>query len=470
MAEVRTLSCDVAVIGAGTAGLAAARRAIREGAKVLLIDDTFNGTMCANVGCMPSKLLIAASKACHDARQTDVFGIRTGGIVVDGSAVMERVRRERDRFAAGTRDGFDDFPAGTMLKGRARFVDGNHLKMDDGRIVEAKAIVIATGGSPVIPEGFHALGDLCMTHETVFELADLPKSLAVIGAGPIGLELAQAFARLGVRTCLFDESDTLGKIEDEALQALIQETIGEDVMLHLGGKTDASRQGDQVAIRWSGADKGEDVFDRVLVATGRPPQLDDLELGKTGLAVDEHGTPVYDPQTMQCGDAPIFIAGDANADVPVLHEAAAEGRIAGRNAASYPQISRTPRMTPLSMIFSQPVIVQVGAKPDASSVIGKVGYSDQGRAKVQNEAVGQVHIYAEPEHGTLTGAVLFCPGAEHMGHLLVQAIDRGLTASQMLELPFYHPTLEEGLKTALREICAKVPSSGDYDRLLSPGG
>lgn len=469
MAETRELSCDVAVIGAGTAGLGATRRALREGAKVLLIDDKFNGTMCANVGCMPSKLLIAAARAAHDARRAGVFGIRTGKVDVDGQAVMTRVRAERDRFAAATREGFEDFPPDTMIRARARFVGPDRLELDDGRVVQAKAIVIATGGAPSVPDGFSGLGDLCLTHETVFDLEDLPQSIAIIGAGPIGLELAQAFARLGVQTCLFDESETLAHVKDEALQGIIQDTLAQDLSLHLGVKTRAERQGNKAVVSWTGKGSGTETFDRVFVAIGRPPQLEGLDLDKAGIALDDHGTPEFDRESMQCGDSPIFIAGDADADVPVLHEASAEGGIAGLNAASYPKVTRTPRMTRFSLIFSQPVLARIGAEPSAESVIGKADYSDQGRAKVEGEAIGQVHIYAEPTRGRLTGAILFCPGAEHMAHLLVQAVSHGLTASEMLAQPFYHPTLEEGLKTALRDICAKVPASGDYDRSVSPG-
>ncbi|SMQ85459.1 dihydrolipoamide dehydrogenase [Devosia lucknowensis] len=469
MAQVDELECDVAVIGAGTAGLAAMRRALREGAKVLLVDDAFSGTMCANVGCMPSKLLIAAGNAAHDARHADVFGIGVDGIRVDGRRVMGRLRAERDRFAAATRKGFEDFPAGTMITGRARFLSATRLGLEDGRIITARAVVIATGGNPVIPKGFKEIADLCLTHETVFDLVDLPKSIAVIGGGPIGLELSQAFARLGVRTCLFDESETIGGVQDEAMQDLIQKAIGAELTLHLGVKTRGSRANTGARVHWSGAAEGAEIFDHVLIATGRPPQLRDLGLETTGIRLDENGTPEYDRESMQCGTAPIFIAGDANADVPVLHEASSEGRMAGRNAATYPTVVRTPRMTPFSMIFSQPVIARVGAEPTGASVFGTSDYDDQGRAKVEDEALGRVVIHAEPTRGRLTGALLFCPGAEHMAHLLVQAVAHGITASEMLSQPFYHPTLEEGLKPALREICSKIPASGDYDRSISPG-
>lgn len=203
------LTCDVAVIGAGTAGIAAERAARKAGARTLLIDPEFRGTLCANTGCMPSKLLIAASHAAHAARRAPVFGVHPGDPVIDGPAVMARVRAERDRFVDFTRETFDDLPEGTAVRARARFVGPSELMLDDGRRVQARAVVIATGSQAQIPEPFRDLGPRILTNETIFELPDLPDSLAVIGGGPIGLELAQAMGRLGVPVTLFDQGTRL---------------------------------------------------------------------------------------------------------------------------------------------------------------------------------------------------------------------------------------------------------------------
>ncbi len=463
------LTCDVAVIGAGTAGLTAARKALDQGARIVLIDDKFAGTVCANVGCMPSKLIIAASKAAHGAQTADIFGIDCQGVTIDGPAVMGRLRAERDKFVASTKKSLDDFPAGSLIKARARFAGPTSLVLDDGRTIGAKSIVIAVGGAPIVPDAFSGLGALCLTHETIFEIEDLPRSIAVIGAGPIGLELAQALARLGVETTLFDQAQTIAKVADDDVQSCIQKALRDDLTLHLGVTTSARREGDRALIQWSGASNGQAQFDRVLIATGRPPQLDALDLEKSGIARTDKGAPLYNRETMQCGDAPIFIAGDASADAPILHEAAAEGRIAGRNAATFPSVTRTPRMTKFSLIFSQPALAMVGTEPDEETIVGRASYDDQGRAKVEAQALGRVLVYAEPTRGRITGAMLFCPGAEHMAHLFALAISRGVTATEMLAQPFYHPTLEEGLKAALREICRAVPASGDFDRTDPPG-
>src|SRR5580698_3974425 len=191
------LTCDVAIIGAGTAGLAAERSARRSGAKTILIDEDFSGTTCTNVGCMPSKLLIAAGDAAHAVRSASVFGIRATPHI-DGRAVFERLRAKRDDFIAGIIDSLAKLPADVKHKGHARFVDTTRLAIGEDVFVKANAIVIATGAKPLIPKFLDGLGARVLTNETLFELKELPRSLGVIGAGPLGLELAQALARLGV--------------------------------------------------------------------------------------------------------------------------------------------------------------------------------------------------------------------------------------------------------------------------------
>jgi dihydrolipoyl dehydrogenase len=163
------LQCDLAIIGSGTAGLSAERSARRSGASTLLIDETFSGTTCANVGCMPSKLLVAAANTAHTIRRSSIFGI-TASPVIDGSAVMARVRRERDAFAAATRAEIDKLPQGVAVRGVARFVAENTLSLEDGRLIHARACVIATGSRPSIPKPFETIRDLVLTNENVFEL------------------------------------------------------------------------------------------------------------------------------------------------------------------------------------------------------------------------------------------------------------------------------------------------------------
>lgn len=470
MTDRPDLTCDVAVIGAGTAGLAAERAARKAGARTLLIDPEFRGTLCANTGCMPSKLLIAAAHAAHAARRAPVFGVNPGPPVIDGRAVMARLRAERDRFVALTREGLEDLPDGTMIRARARFAAATRLALSDGRHVRARAVVIATGSTARIPAPFRELGPRVLTNETVFELPDLPARLAVIGAGPIGLELAQAMGRLGVAVTLFDQGDRLGKARGDAVHDALRAAVARDVTLCLGVKTTPDPAPDGIRITWRGASEGAQVFDHVLVATGRPPNLAGLDLEAAGLALDDHGTPVFDRRTMQCGDAPIFIAGDADADATLLHEASTEGAIAGRNAATHPRVTPGSRSPAFALTFTDPPLAMVGQGPGDGVICGHSDYGDQGRARTEARAEGCVTLHADA-HGRLIGADLCCPGAEHLAHLLAWAVQSGATASALLEMPFYHPTLEEGLKPALRQICreTRLPEPDSRDTGLAPG-
>jgi dihydrolipoamide dehydrogenase len=458
------LTCDVAIIGAGTAGLAAERGARKVGATTLLIDPAFDGTTCARVGCMPSKLLIAAGEAAHAVREAGRFGIRVPAPEIDGPAVMERVRALRDDFVAATVKSLDDIPAGIMVKARARFTGPGALALDDDRTVAAKAVVIATGSRPSIPDGFDAVMDRVLTNETIFELRDLPRSLAVIGAGPLGLELAQAMARLGVEVSVFDEGGSIGGIKDEAVAAEMRAILGHELAWRLDTKLTASPVTGGARLRWSGAQTGEAVFDRVLVAAGRPPNFEGLGLDAAGLELDDRGTPVFDCATMRCGDSSVFIAGDADGTRAVLHEASDEGAIAGRNAALYPETSPARRTVPFAIMFTDPSVAVVGDPTAEGTIAGTSSYADQGRARAMGTNRGLARLLADPVEGRILGATIAAPAGEHLGHLMAWAIEQGLTATKLLDLPIYHPTYEEGLKAALREICAGAGTEPPADR------
>jgi dihydrolipoamide dehydrogenase len=467
------LTCDVAIIGAGTAGLAAERSARRNGAKTLLIDEGFGGTTCASVGCMPSKLLIAAGNAMHAVKHASMFGVEALG-KVDGVAVMARVRKERDAFVAGVETSIDKLPEEVKIEARAKFTGATILSLSDGREVHAKSVVIATGSSPAIPEMFGAVRDRVLTNESVFELKDLPKSLGVVGAGALGLELAQAMARLGVDTMVFDTGETIGGLKDRHVAEAYHAILSREMPILLGVELTVEPDGDGVKLAWSGSASGEQHFDYLLVATGRPPRIKGIGLETTGLTLDEHGMPDYDPETMQCGTAPIFIAGDADHDRAVLHEASAEGMIAGRNAASYPEVTPGKRTVPFAITFTHPnvaVIGKIAKDDDADTVIGTASYDDQGRAKVEACNAGLVRFYADRRDGRLTGATMAGPAVEHSAHLIAWAIQSGWTATEVLDLPIYHPTFEEGMKGALRSICSEVhsPTPPDRDDGFTPG-
>ncbi len=192
----------------------------------------------------------------------------------------------------------------------------------------------------------------------------------------------------------------------------------------------------------------------MIAATGRAPNVSGLGLENTSLPLDEKGIPEFNTETLRIGRSSVFIAGDVNNDRPLLHEAADEGTIAGNNAGRYPDVKPGLRSSPLGIVFSDPQIAMVGSTYNELSqkdvVVGAVSFADQGRSRVMLKNQGLLRVYADPDNGRFLGAEMFGPRAEHLGHLLAWAHQSNMTIGQMLEMPFYHPVIEEGLRTALR--------------------
>jgi dihydrolipoamide dehydrogenase len=210
-------------------------------------------------------------------------------------------------------------------------------------------------------------------------------------------------------------------------------------------------------MRWEG---GSVTVEKVIAAVGRRPNVDGLGLETLGVPLDEEGMPEVEPMTMRIGTTPVLLAGDANGDKPLLHEAADEGHIAGLNATSKGPI-HLPRRTPLSLVFCDPEVASVGQSAKdldpETTLIGEVSFARQGRARILQANRGLLRIYAARRDGRLLGAEMAIPAAEHMVHLLALAIGQELTVHDLLRMPFYHPTLEEGLRTALRTIARELP-------------
>jgi dihydrolipoamide dehydrogenase len=465
------LSTDVAVIGAGTAGLAAYRAAKAAGRRAVLIERGPNGTTCARVGCMPSKLLIAAAEAAHAPSRWNEFGLTMDGPVrVNGKAVMERLRRERDRFVGFVLKGGETIPETDRLVGHARFTAPGKLVVDAVEVEFASA-VIATGSSPAIPAMLRPLGDRLVVNDDIFEWETLPRSVAVFGPGVIGLELGQALSRLGVKVWMFGARGGVGPFSDLEIRDYAAQTFASefyfDASSNLLGVTRTESGAEVEFIDKTGETTRIEV-DFVIAATGRTPNVAGLGLENLGIALDKSGVPLFNRTTMQCGGSPVFIAGDANADVPLLHEAADEGLIAGENAAAYPRVTHGLRRAPLAIVFTDPQLAIIGARRaslgEGSYVVGEVSFEDQGRSRVMLRNRGLLHLYANIADGRLLGAEMIGPDAEHIAHLLAWALQMKLTIAQMLEMPFYHPVVQEGLRTALRDAQAKhnasMPATG----------
>lgn len=466
---MNTLNVDVAVIGGGTAGLGAYRAAKAHTDNVVMIEGGPYGTTCARVGCMPSKLLIAAAESVHQIEKAPAFGVHPqGDIVINGREVMDRIKRERDRFVGFVLEGVDEIPAHDKISGYAKFIDDNTLMVDEHTQVSAKRIVIATGSRPAYPAVWNELGDRLIINDDVFDWDDLPNSVAVFGPGVIGLELGQALKRLGVEVVMFGLGGQVGPLTDPTVMAYADKTFNEEFYLDADVRLESMKRiGDAVEIQYQDKDGEFKVItvDYVLAATGRRPNVDKLAIENTALELDERGVPVADHFTLQTSVASIFVAGDASNQLPLLHEAADQGRIAGDNAGRFPDIRAGLRRSKISAVFSDPQIAMVGETYKEITTrlgncgcfeTGEVSFESQGRSRVMLRNKGVLHVYGEHGTGRFLGAEMMGPNAEHLAHLLAWAHQNKMTVAEMLDMPFYHPVIEEGVRTALRDLNAKL--------------
>jgi dihydrolipoamide dehydrogenase len=306
------------------------------------------------------------------------------------------------------------------------------------------------------------LGASLLTNDSVFELPALPQSLAVFGSGVLGMELAQAMSRLGVHVQVFGVGGGIAGIRDPEMRDYAQKTFNEEMYVDPSATVRSVRQspaGVEVDYLHRDGSWRTDRFERVLAATGRTPDLGRLALENTGLELDARGVPVFDRLTMQCGASPVFIAGDASADAPLLHEAVDQGRLAGENAAVFPAVRPGLRRIPMAVVFTDPQVATVGMTLDRLQrefgdrfSTGQVSFENQGRSRVMLRNKGLLKVYAERDGGRFLGAEMFGPAAEHLAHLLAWAAQQRMTVTDMLRMPIYHPVIEEAVRTALRDL------------------
>ncbi|MGL4418351.1 MAG: dihydrolipoyl dehydrogenase, partial [Plesiomonas shigelloides] len=335
-------------------------------------------------------------------------------------------------------------------------------------LIQAKRIVIATGSRPSWPAAWNSLGDRLIINDDVFNWDTLPRSVAVFGPGVIGLELGQALHRLGVNVVMFGMGGLVGPLTDSAIRDYAERALNQEFYLDADAKVERmEREGEQVFIRYQDkqGQMQEILVDYVLAATGRRPNVDNLGLENTALELDSRGVPQADRYTMQTSVPHIFIAGDASNQLPLLHEASDQAKIAGDNAGRFPDLRAGLRRSAISVVFSDPQIAMVGSTHRELTArygscgcfaTGEVSFENQGRSRVMLRNKGMLHVYGEQGTGRFLGAEMMGPDAEHIAHLLAWAHQQQMTVSQMLDMPFYHPVIEEGLRTALRDLQAKL--------------
>lgn len=458
---------DVAIIGAGTAGLHAMAEVRQVTDNFVVIDGGPLGTMCARVGCMPSKVLIQIAEDFHRRHVYADEGISGGrALTLDVPRALEHVRSLRDRFVSGVMENSMDPLGEKLIRQFAEFLEPDLLRVGDQR-VRARKIVIATGSTPTVPKPWQRFHDRILTTDTLFEQTALPARIAVLGLGAVGLEMGQALSRMGVEVTGFDALPHIGGIEDPEINRLAIELLGRDIGFYLEAKAEIEENGAQLRVT---ANDEMAIVDKLLVCVGRTPNFDSLKLERLGMEMDDGGMPPFNRKTMRIADLPIFIAGDVNDDRAVLHEAGHEGRVAGYNAVHEPPEGFR-RRTPLAIAFTNPNICMLGETwenfEERDVVIGEARV-DSGRAIVMLRDDGLIRVYADPRDGTLLGAAMIAPGGEHLAHLLAWSIQKQMTVFDLLEMPFYHPVIEETLQTALTDLAGKLEPRTDRPLGFAP--
>lgn len=431
---------DLVVIGAGPAGLVAAAGAAGLGARVALVERDEPGGDCLNDGCVPSKALIASARAAADARAARRLGVKVGILRVDFEEIRARLRRVRAHLAVNdSRERFRGLGV-DAIRGHARFVGPDTVEVGGRRLVFRKAIV-ATGTRPAVPEigglgrvGYH-------TNESIFEIERLPDHLVIVGGGPIGCELAQAFVRLGSRVTLLQRAARLLTHDDPDAGALLEHVLTrEGVRVRTRTRIESVEPGLH-GFRVVLADE-EVAGDALLIAAGRRPVVADLGLDAAGIRFDvQRGIETDD--YLQTSNPSVFAAGDVCGREKFTHAADAHARIALQNALFVKSRKVSELIVPWCT-FSDPEIAHVGLTPGQEPVDtleARVAETD--RAIVDSEADGFLKVHLAPGSDRILGATLVSRHAgETIGELAL-AITAGIGLSALANTIHPYPTQAE---------------------------
>jgi pyruvate/2-oxoglutarate dehydrogenase complex dihydrolipoamide dehydrogenase (E3) component len=450
-------TADFVVVGGGAAGLAAAWTAARKGHSIILVERDRLGGDCTWTGCVPSKALIAEASKVHAARQ---LGLEFD---VPWDRILQTVHDRRELVS-------EDESVPTLrgqgievLTGQAGFVEPSVLSVDGTRVNAGKAIVLGTGSRALMPP-VDGLADVSpLTNHEIFDMSRRPSRLAIMGGGPIGLELGQAFQRLGVQVTVLEGSDRVaGKEEPEASAVIADVLQREGVDFRLGSFVTAARR-DADGVTLTTGDGASVTADEVLVAVGRVPITDGLEVDRGGVELTEGGFIRVDDK-LRTTASDVYAVGDVTGGLQFTHVGYDHGALAVNNALGMIQMSYDPRVVPW-VTFTQPEIGRVGlTEAQAHEEHGdgaRVAYmpiAETDRAKATGHTDGFVKLIAGPHTlvrglagGTLVGATVIAPTGGEMVHQVALAIKQRVITGRLAQMTHAYPSWS----LALRETAAQ---------------
>ncbi len=442
---------NLVVIGAGTAGLVSAAAAAGLGARVALIERHMLGGDCLNVGCVPSKALISSARAARQLQQMRDYGLTARG-EVDFGKVMERLRRLRSEISSHDAVGRFSGELGIdVFLGEGAFEDPGTVVVDGQRLRYRRA-VIATGARPQVPaiEGLAAAG--FRTNETIFDLTERPARLLVIGGGPLGCELAQAFARLGSKVTIVQSHAQFLPREDPQAASILAEALSRDgVEMLFSCQTRSvrrSEQGKLVSVQHDGQERVVAV-DEILVAAGRRPNLEGLNLEAAGVLYDQHGVKVDD--FLRTANKRVYAAGDICLPYKFTHTADEAARIVIANAL-FGARRRVSRLTVPWCTYTDPEVAHVGLYAHEARTRGidietiRVEMADVDRAVLDGEPTGFVKVIVKKGSDRILGATIVAPQAGKLISELSLAMVGGLGLKTIANVIHPYPTQAESVR------------------------
>jgi pyruvate/2-oxoglutarate dehydrogenase complex dihydrolipoamide dehydrogenase (E3) component len=441
----------LAVVGGGTAGLVSALGAAGLGARVALVERALLGGDCLVTGCVPSKAIVRSARAAADARRADTVGVRVAGVETDFGAVMRRMRERRADISPHDSASRLRSAGVDVYFGEARFTSRSTIDVG-GRLLTFRRAVIATGGHPAVPPIPGLSSVPYLTNETLFSLTGLPRRLGIVGAGPIGCEMAQAFARLGSVVTLVEQAPRVLPEEDADAAAFVASRMtSEGVTLALSASVVGVRpHGEDIVVHIEqGGGNQEITCDRLLVAAGRAPNVGQLDLAAAGVAFDKTGVIVDD--RLRTSNPRIFAAGDVCSPFKFTHAADAMARIVVQNALFFGRARASALVIPWCT-YTDPEVAHVGWHADAARRKGHhvetitVPLADVDRAVVDEELVGFVRVHHE--RGRLLGCTVVSSRAGEMIGLPTHALRHGASLNDFGATIHPYPTLTNAFRAA----------------------